>query len=103
MKHEALYLALAILVGIGLIAIWIHSRRMTRQAAKQLRQVTGASSHLVRTIGVAIGITGFEWLIVMYAHDWRVLLVVLGIPALLAGRTVTRMFAIADLARGGDR
>lgn len=103
MNHEPIYVALAVVVGIGLIAIWVHSRRMTRKAAKQLRQVTGATGHLIRTIGVAIGITGFEWLIVTYARDWRVLLVVLGIPALLAARTVARMFAIAELAKGGDR
>lgn len=81
----------------------MQARRATKQAAKRLRRATGATGDLVRTLGIAIGITGFEWLIVTFVTEWQVLLAVLGLPALLAGRTVARLFAIAEFARGDDR
>lgn len=103
MSHQHLFIALAVLAAIGLIAVWVNARRATKQAAKRLRRATGATSDFVRTLGIAAGITGFEWLIVTFVTDWQVLLAVFGLPALLAGRTVAHMFAIAEFARGEHR
>jgi hypothetical protein len=103
MDHQHLFIGLAILAAIGLIAVWAHARRATRQAAKRLRRATGATADLARTVGIGAAICGFEWLIVTFVTEWQVLLAVLGLPALLAGRTVARLFAIAEFARGDDR
>jgi len=103
MIHQQAFIALAVVAAIGLIALWLHPRRATKQAAKRLRRATGATSDIIRTAGIATAILGFEWLIVTFVTEWQVLLVVLGLPALLAGRTVARLFAIADFARGADR
>jgi hypothetical protein len=103
MDDQRMFIALAVLAAIGLIALWLNARRATKQAAKRLRRATGATGDIIRTIGIAASILGFEWLIVTFVTEWQVLLVVLGLPALLAGRTVARLFAIAEFARGEDR
>ncbi|HEX3785044.1 MAG TPA: hypothetical protein VHX38_35750 [Pseudonocardiaceae bacterium] len=102
MNHESVLAVVAVLGFIGAIAIWVHTRRVARKAARELRRATGAAGHLARTISIGAGITGFEWLIVSHVTNWQVLVVVLGLPAVLAGRTVARMFAIAEFARGDD-
>lgn len=103
MDHQRLVIALAAVAVIAIIALWLHARRATKSAAKRLRRATSATGDIVRTIGIAAAILGFEWLIVAFVTEWRVLLVVLGLPALLAGRTLARLFAIAEFARGDSR
>lgn len=103
MISQQVFLAVAGLAIVGLFTAWVHARRATKQAARRLRRATGATSDIVRTVGIAAAICGFEWLVITFVTQWQVLLVVLGLPALLAGRTVARLFAITDFARGADR
>jgi hypothetical protein len=103
MDHQYMIIAVAVLAVIGLIALWLQARRATKQAAKRLRRATGATGDIIRTIGIAAAILGFEWLIITFVTEWQVLVVVLGLPALLASRTVARLYAITAFARGDDR
>lgn len=45
---------------------------------------------------VAAVITGFQWAVVATVHDWRVVLGVLGVPALLAAATVVCVLTAAQ-------
>lgn len=103
MNHQQLLIGLAVLAGIGLVAGLSYARSATRSAARGLRETTSAIGSLVRTLVAAGVITGIQWAIAANVHDWRVLLAVLGVPALLAGRTVARMFAVTEFVsvRGG--
>jgi hypothetical protein len=100
MTHPHLLIALAVLAGIGVLAALTYAMSATHRAARGLRQATSAVSSLVRTLVAAAVITGIQWAIAANVHDWRVLLAVLGVPALLAGRTLARMFAVAEFVTG---
>jgi MFS family permease len=101
MTHQDLLIVLAVLAGIGVLAALTYARSATRRAARGLRATTSAISGVVRTLIAAAVITGIQWAIVTNVHDWRVLLAVLAAPALLAGRTLARMFAVTEFVRGG--
>lgn len=103
MTHQQLLIALGVLAGVGVLAGLSYARTATRGAARGVRQATSAIGSLVRTIVAAAVITGIQWAIVANVHDWRVLLPVLAAPALLAGRTVARLFAVSEFVtvRGG--
>jgi hypothetical protein len=105
MTHHDLLVVLAALAGIGLLVSLASVQSASRKASRGLREVTSATGGLIRTMVAAAVITGIEWAIAANVHDWRVLVAVLGVPALLAGRTVARMFAITEFisARGGYR
>lgn len=96
MNHPHLLVVLAVLAGIGVLAALTFAMSATRRAARGLRRTTNAVSSLTRTLIAATVITGIQWAIAANVHDWRVLLAVLGVPALLAGRTLARMFAITE-------
>lgn len=87
---------LVALAGIGLVATVTSLRSAGRGAARGLRRTTSAIATLSRTLAAAGVITSIQWAIVAFVHDWRVLMVVLGIPALLAGSTVARLFAVRE-------
>jgi hypothetical protein len=96
MTHQSLLIALAALAGIGVLAALAFAMSATKRAALGLRRTTSAVSSLVRTLAAAAVITGIQWAIAANVHDWRVLVAVLGVPALLAGRTLARMFAVTQ-------
>ena len=52
---------------------------------------------------VATVITGLQWAVVATVHDWRVLLAVLGVPALLAAATVACLVTAAHTPTRGPR
>jgi hypothetical protein len=105
MTHQHLVIAVGVLAGIGVLAALGYARSASRRAARGLREATRATSSVIRTLTAAAVITGLEWAIATYVHDWRVLLAVLGVVGLLAGRTVARMFAVTEFVstRGGVR
>jgi hypothetical protein len=103
MTHQHLLIVLGVLAGIGVLAALTYTRSATRRAARGLRATTNAVGGVMRTLIAAAVITGIQWAIAVNVHDWRVLLAVLAVPALLAGRTVARMFAVSEFVtmRGG--
>lgn len=100
-----------ILAGLGallvLITIWRLAARATRRAAETAR----AGARLVSLAG-RVGVTGclivgIQWLVITHPSNTTLLWVVLGVPALLAGYTLTRALTItaSDVPRrrGGRR
>jgi hypothetical protein len=99
-----MFVVLGVLAGIGVLAAIGYTRRAGRKAARGMRQATRITGSIVRSLTAAAVITGLEWAIATYVHDWRVLVGVLALPALLAGATVARMFSVTELVstrRGG--
>lgn len=103
MTHQEIAIAIGVLAVIGVLATVSFARSASRGAARGLRQTTSAIGGLVRTLLAACVITAIQWAIAANVHDWRVLVAVLAGPALLAGRTVARMFAVSEFVtvRGG--
>lgn len=100
MNHHQLIITLAALAGVGVLTALGFARSASRRATRGLREATRATGSVVRTLVAAAVITGIEWVVAISAHDWRVLVGVLGLPALLAGRTVARMFAVTEFISG---
>lgn len=97
MNHEQMLIGLGALAGLGLLSCWAYVRRASRRAANGVREATRFTTNLTRAVVVAAVITGLEWVIVAHVTDWRIVLAVLGVPALLAGSTVARLFTVADV------
>jgi hypothetical protein len=105
MTHPQLLIALGVLAGFGLLAMWAYARRASRKATKGLREVSRMTGNIARATVTAAVIVGLQLVIVTHVTDWRVLAGVLALPALLAGATVARMFAVTEVVyrRGGGR
>ncbi|HEX9337763.1 MAG TPA: hypothetical protein VF892_17845 [Pseudonocardiaceae bacterium] len=64
---------------------------------RTVRDDLAVLAHAVRIlIVVAAVITGTQWAVVATVHDWRVVLAVLGVPALLAAATVACVLTVAQ-------
>jgi type IV secretory pathway VirB2 component (pilin) len=58
----------------------------------------------VRTLLIlAAVITGTQWAVVATVHDWRAVLAVLGVPALLAAAPLVRTLTITPTTTWADR
>jgi hypothetical protein len=104
MTHQML-IALAVLAGIGVLAIAGRTVRAGRRAAQQARRTGLIAGGLLRVLLTTAALTGAEWAVIVRVHDWRVVLIALAVPSLLAACTVARMFTVTEVvpARGWRR
>lgn len=84
-----------ILAGVGalivLVAAWRASVRTTRRVAEAARAGVRLMSLAGRVVVSAALITGVQWLVLTHAAtNVTLMAVTLGLPALLAGHTLTR-------------
>lgn len=106
MTQQTLLIALGALALLGVVSAFVSGRRATQRAAKGVREVTRMTGNAVRTLVTATVITVVQWLIVTHTHDTTTVLVTLAVPALFAGVSVARLFAVTEVihsARGGRR
>jgi hypothetical protein len=106
MNQQTMLIALGVLAVFGLITVVTSGRRATKRAAKGVREVTRMTSNAARTVVTAAVVTGVQWLIVTQTSDTTTILVTLGLPALFAGVSVARLFAVTEVihsTRGGRR
>jgi hypothetical protein len=82
---------------VGLLAIWRSGRNSAARAAGQVREVTRMGGTFLSTVLIAAVIGGIQWAVVAHTSDRTALLMVLGVPALLAGITVARLFAVTTV------
>jgi hypothetical protein len=76
--------------------------RRARAAADIARVGTSAVSLLGRVVATALVIVGVQWLVITHSTPRSALFwVVLGVPALVAGYTLTRACTITTLTHGG--
>lgn len=99
-----------VLAGLGvllaLVLVWRASSRAGRRAAESARSGAGLMSLTGRVVLTAAGIVGVQWIVIVYPGGMTLLLVVLGLPALLASYTLTKALTVTTEAprqRGGRR
>jgi uncharacterized membrane protein len=100
------------LAGLGavvaLLAVWRISVRAARRAADTARAGVRLMSLAGRVVVTAAVIVGVQWVVLTHAAgNVTLVAVVLGVPALLAGHTLTRALTVTALDtprhRGGRR
>lgn len=93
-------------VLLALVLVWRASSRAGRRAAETARSGARLMSLTGRTVLTAAGIVGVQWIVIVYPGNTTLLLVVLGLPALLASYTLTKALTVTTEAprqRGGRR
>lgn len=99
------------LAGLGALLVLVIVWRVTARAARRAAETARAGARLVSLagrVGVTAGlIGGVQWLVITHPGNTTLLWVVLGVPALLAGYTLTRALTVttSDVPRrrGGRR
>jgi uncharacterized membrane protein len=97
-----------ILAGLGGLAVLLTVWRLTARAARRAAETARAGARLVSLagrVGVSAGlIGGVQWLVITHPSNTTLLWVVLGVPALLAGYTLTRALTVttSDMPRHRD-
>lgn len=88
----------AFAVVVAAVVVLVSVRRSHRRTTRALARVRPASSTVVlSTVITAAVIVGVEWLVAASHPQTATLLAVLAVPALLAGATVGRLMAAAQL------
>jgi len=89
---------LALAVVVAAVMVLVSVRRSHGRTARALARVRLAASTVVlSTVVTAVVIVGVEWLVATSHPQTGTLLAVLAVPALLAGATVGRIVAAAQL------
>ena len=100
-----------ILTGLGALFVLVFVWRITARAAHRAAETARSGARVVSLagrVGVTAGlIGGAQWLVITHPGNTTLLWVVLGVPALLAGYTLTRALTVttSDVPRrrGGRR
>lgn len=102
---DLMVVGLVVLALLGLLLVVGSARRGARQAAASARRVTTEVTRMGGTLARAVGtgavIVGVQWVVVAYTTDPRAWGVALGLPALLAGSVVARLFAVTTVIHTG--
>ncbi|MCE7009336.1 hypothetical protein LWC34_41960 [Kibdelosporangium philippinense] len=99
-------IGLAVLALVGLLALRRTGKNKAATAALQVREVTRMGGTFVRTLfisGVIVAVQAAVW---TFSTDTTARVVALAVPALLAGVTVARLFAVTTVVhtkKGGHR
>jgi hypothetical protein len=99
-SHHTVALAVVVAVVVVLASVRRSHRRNTRSLA---RVRPAASTVVLSTVVTALVTVGVEWLVAASRPQPGTLLAVLAVPALLAGVTVGRLVAAAQLGNRVDK
>ena len=91
--------ALVVLAGVGLILVWSSGARAGRTIERGVASAGRRSSTAGRTLLIAALIVGVQWAVIAYDAPPAVMAGVLGVPALVAGAALARMFSVRELPR----
>ncbi|HEX5403740.1 MAG TPA: hypothetical protein VFX16_15720 [Pseudonocardiaceae bacterium] len=90
-----------VLAGVGALVALVVIWRLTSRAARRAAEAARASARVVslagRVGGTAAVIVGVQWVVITHPGNPVVLRVVLGLPALLAGHSLTRALTVTTL------
>ncbi|WP_447003527.1 hypothetical protein ACRAKI_28225 [Saccharothrix isguenensis] len=99
-----------VLAGVGvllaLVMVWRAGSRKAKAAADTARagaRLLSLTGRVVVTAGVIVGV---QWLVITHGRDSTLLWVVLGLPALFSGYTLTKALTVTAVdgpRRRGDR
>ena len=94
-NRQTLLLGLGVLAVIGLIAVLRATRHQAHEAARALHTGATAVGLAGRSLVTGAVILGVQWAVITHARpDQVVYWVALGLPAVLAGYTLTRAFTL---------
>ncbi|MFD4672401.1 hypothetical protein ACFWNN_21920 [Lentzea sp. NPDC058450] len=98
------WMLVALVLGVlALIAVM----RATAKTVQKTRQVSRTGRNVLRTLLGTAAIGGVQWLILTNATDWRVIAVVLAVPAFVTSARVVRTLTVTTTehahAKGGKR
>lgn len=89
------------LAGIGglltVVMVWRASTRAARRTAETARASVRLMSLTGRVVLTAAVILGVQWIVIMHPGNTTLLLVVLGLPALLASYTLTKALTVTTM------
>jgi hypothetical protein len=102
---------LEMLAGLGVVVVLVTAWRMTVKAARRAAETARTSARLMSLAGRVLMTTavigGVQWVMLTHAAGHITLIVVLGVPDLLAGYALTRALTVttSDMSRqrGGRR
>ncbi|MEU5262432.1 hypothetical protein [Amycolatopsis sp. NPDC021455] len=100
-----------ILAGVGvllaLFVVWRFGARKARRAAETARASARVVSLAGRVLLMSASFVGVQWLVITHPGNPTLLLVVLGVPDLIAAHVLTRALTVTSLDatrhRGGGR
>jgi hypothetical protein len=100
-----------ILAGIGvllaLFVVWRFGARKARRAADAARASARVVSLAGRVLFTGAAFTGVQWLVITHPGNPTLLLVVLGVPDLIAAHVLTRALTVTSMdttkRHGGGR
>ncbi|RSM35985.1 hypothetical protein DMA12_42110 [Amycolatopsis balhimycina DSM 5908] len=100
-----------ILAGIGvllaLFVVWRFGARKARRAADAARASARVVSLAGRVLFMGAAFTGVQWLVITHPGNPTLLLVVLGVPDLIAAYVLTRALTVTSMdtakRHGGGR
>lgn len=95
--------AVGILLMLGIV--WRSGTRRARRAADKARASARVVSLAGRVLLTGGAILGVQWLVITYVDNPTLLVILLGIPDLIAAHVLTRALTVTDMGvrRGGDR
>src|SRR5262249_24404707 len=88
---------LVVLTGVGVVAAFPSDARSAYRVARQTQQVTRMGGNLARALGSSVVIVGVQWAVVSLTTDPYARGAALGVPALVAGSAIARMFSVTEL------
>ena len=90
-----------ILAGIGvllaLFVVWRFGARKARRAADAARASARVVSLAGRVLFTGAAFTGVQWLVITHPGNPTLLLVVLGVPDLIAAHVLTRALTVTSM------
>jgi len=101
-----------ILAGVGvlliLLTVWRYGARKARQGAEAARASARVVSLAGRVLFTGAAFVGVQWLVITHPGNPTLLLVMLGVPDLIAAYVLTRALTVTSLdtthrRRGGGR
>lgn len=96
-----------ILAGIGvllaLFVVWRFGARKARRATDAARASARVVSLAGRVLFTGAALTGVQWLVITHPGNPTLLIVVLGVPDLIAAHVLTRALTVTSLDTTGHK
>ncbi|MEU9822964.1 hypothetical protein Ae168Ps1_4839c [Pseudonocardia sp. Ae168_Ps1] len=96
MNGQTIAVALGVLAGLVLMWSWAAGARAGRKVQKSIHHAGRTGNNAARIVMTAAVVVGVQWAVVKLSADPVAWVIVLGVPALIAGVTVARMLAGPD-------
>jgi hypothetical protein len=90
-------LVLALLAGVGVLTAFRVGARSGHRLARHSQEVTRMGGNLARALLTTTVIVTIQWAVLATTSDPRAWGVALGIPALVTGGVIARMFSVTEI------